>query len=552
MDSDDLGTSVWDDALPKDDESKSHSNLNTFQSSSIGPLTSQFSNYSINDDPFRNPLDYNKSEEYDDEEEQEEEQAPVSGTYDALREQEIELRKEHKQQLINNLTHSEDSRDQFEKDISKVSSDTLFQDSNKNSPIKIDLNSQSVTSPTRNSININKFKPPRLRKYNSKTNVKHLNNSNTDILGPLGGEIKNEDEVEDEEDVKLKLNHAESIVQEANGPLYQIKNVSTPVHSPKKLKVEEEDSDPNSNKLEISVGEPMKVGDITNAHIVYKIKTRNKNKESNFFPDIDEVEVTRRYKDFRWLYKKLQTNNPARIIPPPPSKQTYIGRFNESFIENRKIALERMLIKISKKKHLQNDADFVRFLTQEEINTNMENEIINEKTASGFLSIFQSKEEPTGIFKEKKIYITQLEQSLKELLRAIDQTIVQKNLISSNLNEIVTVLSEISFNEKLITGFITTQEQIIDVFNREILQSQNLIMVLNENIQILEFLKDLIDSKNGIDEDYSKIIKEEIDEFDLERIAEFRNAVELWLENTIESQKEAIEIYETFIERNDL
>ena len=50
----------------------------------------------------------------------------------------------------------------------------------------------------------------------------------------------------------------------------------------------------------------------------------------------------------------------------------------------------------------------------------------------------------------------------------------------------------------------------------------------------------------------SETIKQELENFEYERIDDFRNSVEIFIESAIESQKEAIELYETFYERQNL
>lgn len=50
-------------------------------------------------------------------------------------------------------------------------------------------------------------------------------------------------------------------------------------------------------------------------------------------------------------------------------------------------------------------------------------------------------------------------------------------------------------------------------------------------------------------EQISDTIKAELEEFELNRIDDFRNNVEIYVESSIESQKEAIELYETFYSR---
>jgi len=50
----------------------------------------------------------------------------------------------------------------------------------------------------------------------------------------------------------------------------------------------------------------------------------------------------------------------------------------------------------------------------------------------------------------------------------------------------------------------------------------------------------------------SETIKLELERFEFEKIDDFRNSVEIFIESSIESQKEAIELWETFYERENL
>jgi sorting nexin-1/2 len=80
--------------------------------------------------------------------------------------------------------------------------------------------------------------------------------------------------------------------------------------------------------------------------------------------------VSRRFRDFLWLYNQLHQNNPGLIIPPPPEKQA-VGRFNADFVESRRQALERMLNKIAAHPILQRDMDLKLFLESEAFNVDV-------------------------------------------------------------------------------------------------------------------------------------------------------------------------------------
>lgn len=74
--------------------------------------------------------------------------------------------------------------------------------------------------------------------------------------------------------------------------------------------------------------------------------------------------MTRRYKDFLWLYNTLHANNPGVVVPPPPEKQA-VGRFDSNFVESRRMALEKMLNKTAAHPTLQHDGDLKIFLESE-------------------------------------------------------------------------------------------------------------------------------------------------------------------------------------------
>lgn len=87
---------------------------------------------------------------------------------------------------------------------------------------------------------------------------------------------------------------------------------------------------------------------------------------------VPEFSVTRRYSDFLWLYKVLNTNNPGVVVPPPPEKQA-VGRFDENFVESRRAALERMVNRICQHPILLHDGDLKLFLESESLSQDIKN-----------------------------------------------------------------------------------------------------------------------------------------------------------------------------------
>lgn len=74
-----------------------------------------------------------------------------------------------------------------------------------------------------------------------------------------------------------------------------------------------------------------------------------------------EFSVSRRFRDFVWIYSQLVNKYPTVIIPPVPEKMT-IGRFQDDFIESRRGALERFCLNITNHPKLSVDSDVQLFL----------------------------------------------------------------------------------------------------------------------------------------------------------------------------------------------
>lgn len=71
--------------------------------------------------------------------------------------------------------------------------------------------------------------------------------------------------------------------------------------------------------------------------------------------------MLRRYSDFLWLYETLSNNNPGVVVPPVPEKSPF-NRFDASFVQQRRLALEKCISKIANHPVLQKDPDLKLFL----------------------------------------------------------------------------------------------------------------------------------------------------------------------------------------------
>lgn len=562
-----------------------------------------------------------------------------------LNEIQREERKEHKAHLLSELTSGTGDED-LEKSLSpsKPTADSLFDSLAAPIPI-LDF----VASPEKRPIpKASKLKGAlyrlRVRKFSSKSTVQHLadpESASGDPLGPLG---VTGTQTNDEKEPKASDHGADKLIKEVDAPLYDIQSDETePDPESRAARPEGVPKKNSENDLEISVSDPVKIGDIATAHVVYSIRAKNKNEQSRNFPSLHETTAARRYKDFRWIYHQLQNNHPGIIIPPPPTKQTYVGRFNENFIENRRLSLEKMLMKISRIHILANDPDFVMFLTSEDFaNESKERENVSGSGASSrdgeedddnsstlstavsivsgtapasfMSSLFSSSNkivETDEFFTKKKAYIDDLQHNLKSFARSLELIANQRLETIALTEEIATALDELSDLEilksttSLLGAFAEVHHKLKESLDRVNLQDQlTLGLTVEEYLRIIGSVKHVFDTRIKVNLQYStfkldlakkqevldrmtakykaspekintlkfeveklkqkvdfyeksfkaisETIKVELHTFELEKIEDFRNSVEIFIEGSIESQKEAIELWETFYERQNL
>ncbi|TFJ85756.1 hypothetical protein NSK_003260 [Nannochloropsis salina CCMP1776] len=127
------------------------------------------------------------------------------------------------------------------------------------------------------------------------------------------------------------------------------------------------DSSPNPtaalNGLLVSVADPLKHNEGVQAWIGYTVVTQADDSRSEF--QAPRTSVLRRYSDFNWLHMKLSHSFPGCILPPLPEK-AMVGRFEAPFVEARRRALERYLLRVVKHPELGKSSDLVLFLQANE------------------------------------------------------------------------------------------------------------------------------------------------------------------------------------------
>lgn len=297
------------------------------------------------------------------------------------------------------------------------------------------------------------------------------------------------------------------------------------------------DDDENKINFDIIVGDPMTVGDFPNTHTIYTITTKT---NCDLF-DHEETIVTRRYKDFLWLYHKLLNNHPGFIIPPPPEKQM-VNRFDSKFIENRRMALEAMLQQISLRNGLfQKDPAFIVFLQSSDFineSNSMEDgspisltddnyelatmadmmnsmAIVGETPIAGssggfFSSLIGGLQQPKYIENNefiisKQEYINQLDEQLRQLSRSLDMILEKRDELQISFDDLIAVIGQMSDLEvnSEITLIMNNFEE-LQTKMKELLERSNMSQILTFGTVIDEYIR-IIGSIRNCFENRSKI-----------------------------------------------
>ncbi|KAL5492536.1 VPS5 [Sanghuangporus weigelae] len=196
----------------------------------------------------------------------------------------------------------------------------------------------------------------------------------------------------------------------------------------------------------ISVEDPQKVGDPIRPYILYTVHTKT---NSPLFSK-SSFSVLRRYSDFLWLYEMLCLNNPGVIVPPVPEKNPF-GRFDNLFVQQRRLALEICIQKIASHPVLIKDPDFRLFLESDTFALDIKHrktEMAQDRggilssigqtlTGSKFLEV-------DDWFDKKKAYLDGLESQLKSLVKAIDSVSKQREELAIGTGEFSLSIAELS------------------------------------------------------------------------------------------------------------
>ncbi|KAK6643716.1 hypothetical protein RUM43_005226 [Polyplax serrata] len=276
----------------------------------------------------------------------------------------------------------------------------------------------------------------------------NVSNSNANNQGSLCGITEN-----------AALNIAKEL--EYDSSVFKSENVKAAFD--KNQSLDDIDTENYDQFLEISVTDPQKVGDRMGSYIAYKVTTKTnipKFRKTHF-------SVIRRFSDFlgqgrmiNWiagLHEKLVEKylRAGRIIPPAPEKSvvgaTKIKIYNQGepgvpsqFIEKRRAALERFMVRMAAHPFLSNDPDFREFLEAEVELPKATN--TSALSSAGVLRLFNKvgetvnkitfkMDEKDPWFEEKAQQIDNLDIQLRKLHTSVESLVIHRrelaNLTSS-------------------------------------------------------------------------------------------------------------------------
>jgi sorting nexin-1/2 len=253
----------------------------------------------------------------------------------------------------------------------------------------------------------------------------------------------------------------------------------------------------------ITVGDPHTVGNAASSHTVYSVITKTTSKAyAN-----PTFTVTRRYRDFLWLYEQLHTNNPGVVVPPPPEKQT-VGRFDTNFIESRRMALERQVSKTANHPVLQHDADLKTFLESDAFNVDIKHRdrkdpLLGAGESKGIMSSIGLGGGGGGKFIEhddwfhdRRIYLDALENQLRALQKSTDTVMAQRKALADSCQDFSTSLHNLAAVElsPSLSGPLDAlgdlQSRVHELYSRQAMQDMlTLGIVIDEYIRLVGSVK---------------------------------------------------------------
>ncbi|PPQ96270.1 hypothetical protein CVT26_005657 [Gymnopilus dilepis] len=352
----------------------------------------------------------------------------------------------------------------------------------------------------------------------------------------------------------------------------------------------------------ITVDDPQKVGDPIRGFTMYTVHTRT----TSPLYQKSAFSVLRRYSDFLWLYETLSNNNPGVVVPPVPEKNTF-GRFDDQFVRQRRLALEKCIQKIANHPVLMKDPDLKLFLESDTFALDIKHrkaEIAHER--GGLIaSIGQTIAGPRFHETDEATYLDSLESQLRGLAKAIEFVAKHRTELAIATGEFAQNVTELASSDvgkqlaQSLAGLAEVEKTAQDLQNIQSEQDMATLMAtVDEYARLINSVRlafasrirvfytwknqesELLKTKQNHEknraqgripterlgysltqiaeaerrasdakmeyEQVSKLVKAEVARFEHERIEDFKDSLHAFLEGMISRQKELINTWEKY------
>ncbi|KAK0136595.1 Sorting nexin-2 [Merluccius polli] len=452
----------------------------------------------------------------------------------------------------------------------------------------------------------------------------------TNTNGPKQNSLLEEEEEEDNlyteatEEVSLDSPERDILLSDGPSPVTPPASLISP-HLPHNHlythcsfdEIEEEDG-PDLFDINISVSDPEKVGDGMNAYMAYKVTTQT----SMSLFKTKQFSVKRRFSDFLGLHGKLASKylHVGYLVPPAPEKsivgmtKVKVGKDDPSsneFVEKRRAALERYLMRTAKHPVLLKDPDLLQFLECSELPRALSTQALSgagilrmvNKAADAVNKMTIKMTESDAWFEEKQQQFENLDIQLRKLHCSLESLVCHRKELSVNtalfaksaamlgnsedhtaLSRALSQLAEVEEKmeqlhhdqasadfyllSELLADYIRLITSVKGVFDHRVkvwqkLQDSQLLLQKKREAeaklhankpdklqQARDDIKELEGKVQQGERDFdqiSKTIRKELGRFEKERVTDFKAVIIKYLESLVLTQQQLIKYWEAFL-----
>uniref|UniRef100_A0A671UTD3 Sorting nexin 2 n=1 Tax=Sparus aurata TaxID=8175 RepID=A0A671UTD3_SPAAU len=294
----------------------------------------------------------------------------------------------------------------------------------------------------------------------------------------------------------------------------------------------------------------------------------------------DEFSVKRRFSDFLGLHSKLASKylHIGYIVPPAPEKsivgmtKVKVGKEDQSsneFVEKRRSALERYLMRTVKHPILLKDPDVLQFLESSELPRAVSTQALSSagllrmvnKAADAVNKMTIKMNESDAWFEEKQQHFENLDVQLRKLHASVESLVCHRKELSVNtaqfaksalLGDYVRLITAVKgvFDHRMKTWQKWQDSQLLLQKKREAeakLQFTNKPDKLQQAKDEIKELEGKVQQGERDFEQISKTIRKEVSRFEKERVKDFKTIIIKYLESLVQTQQQLIKYWEAFL-----